>query len=91
MNDYISRQDAIEAVRQAVNRGYGTDYGVIDSGVVYEVLDGVEPADVAKVCRCKNCRKCSYDPLFNYYWCNLTLGTRRVKPDDFCSYGEREE
>lgn len=50
-----------------------------------EVMD-----DVAHVVRCKDCRKCSYDPLFNYYWCNLTLGTRRVKPDDFCSYGERE-
>ena len=79
-------------------------YKIIDTEGVY--TNGIElvpifrmkqwfdrhpPADVVQVCRCKDCRKCSYDPLFNYYWCNLTLGTRRVKSDDFCSHGKRRE
>ena len=49
MVDYISRQAAIEAVRQAVIKGYDTDYGVIDSDVVYEVIDDVPAADVVPV------------------------------------------
>lgn len=44
--EYIGRQDAIDAVREAVIRGYGTDYGVIDSDVVYEVLSDVTGKDV---------------------------------------------
>ena len=44
MIDYISRQAAIEAVQQAVIKGYGTDYGVIDSDVVYEILDNLPAA-----------------------------------------------
>jgi len=49
VTDYISRQAAIEAVRQAVIKGYDTDYGVIDSDVVYEVIDDVPAADVVPV------------------------------------------
>lgn len=44
MDDLIRRSDAIEAVRQAVIRGHGCDYGTIDSDVVYEVLSGVDSA-----------------------------------------------
>ena len=89
MSDYIERQK-VKDIRFSG--------GINHDGFLYvpykELVDGIKAlpsADVVQVVRCKDCRKCSYDPLFNYYWCNLTLGTRRVKPDDFCSYGEREE
>ena len=42
------------------------------------------------VVRCKDCKHC--DP--ENYHCDHTMGTAaplRRKPDDFCSYGEREE
>ena len=54
-------------------------------------IESLPSADVVPVVRCVDCRRCSYDPLFNYFWCNLTIGTRKVNPDDFCSYGERRE
>ena len=89
-DEYIRKQDVSDWLKQ-----YGQDvlHGKYKFSLMYiwkNIMD-LPSIDVVKVCRCKNCRKCSYDPLFNYYWCNLTLGTRRVKPDDFCSYGEREE
>lgn len=86
MSDYIERQAAIDAFNRAAQ-----DVGILDADDIETVFGMLSSADVVQVVRCKDCRKCSYDPLFNYYWCNLTLGTRRVKPDDFCSYGEREE
>lgn len=90
-SDYIGRQVVIKAIQQAVIKGYGTDYGVIDSDVVYEILDDLPAADVVPVVRCKDCRKCIHDSLFGQLWCNMTLVTRRVKPDDFCSYGKRKD
>lgn len=100
--EYISKADAVDAVEfgitlaSAINieTGERTELFQRENDELREAvkrIKDIEPADVVQVCRCKNCRKCSYDPLFNYYWCNLTLGTRRVKSDDFCSYGEREE
>ena len=87
-NDYIRREDAIDDLHTQLMYRMGSD------DMKRRLDDWVKTlpsADVVQVVRCKDCQKCSYDPLFNYYWCNLTLGTRRVKPDDFCSYGEREE
>lgn len=95
-NDYIRREEMIDAVDHLhiIPSIDGTgkptpteDFRIQFIGTVLKV----KSADVVQVVRCKDCRKCSYDPLFNYYWCNLTLGTRRVKSDDFCSYGERKE
>lgn len=94
MADYIERQAAIDAFNRIKNTLKNPETAHYDTLMFYEiedVLEDVEPADVVQVVRCKDCRKCSYDSLFNYYWCNLTLGTRRVKSDDFCSYGERKE
>ena len=48
-------------------------------------------ADVAPVVLCKNCRNCAHDKIFGNYWCNRMTATYKVKPDDFCSYGERKD
>lgn len=44
MDDMISRQAAIEAIRRLVIAGWGTDHGVIDSDVVYEALEELPSA-----------------------------------------------
>lgn len=36
--------------------------------------------------RCEDCKKCSHDTMFGTRWCH----GHEVKPDDFCSYGERK-
>ena len=92
-DEYIRKQDAIDAIHCDI-KITGRENAETVCKTIESFTDGIkslEPADVAPVVRCKDCRKCSYDSLFDYWWCNMTLGTRRVKHDDFCSYGERKE
>ena len=100
--EYIRKRDAVDAVAFGITiasafnneTGERIDLFVKENDELWKAIKRIKAlpsADVVQVVRCKDCQKCSYDPLFNYYWCNLTLGTRRVKSDDFCSYGEREE
>ncbi len=46
MDEYTSRQTVIEAVQQAIIKEYDRNYGVIDSDIVYEILDNLSVADV---------------------------------------------
>lgn len=46
MTEYIERQVAIEAIQQAIIKEYDRNYGVIDSDIVYEILDDLPAADV---------------------------------------------
>ena len=43
------------------------------------------------VVRCRECKYRKYDDICGMLWCNVEISTKRVKPDDFCSYGERKE
>jgi hypothetical protein len=88
MNEYVRKQDAIDDLHTQLMYRMGSDdmKRRLDDWVTT-----LPSADVVQVVRCKDCRKCSYDSLFDHWWCNMTLGTRRVKHDDFCSYGERKE
>ena len=66
------------------NRSYSTWMG-------YEIMGSVEDSeveeDVVEVVRCKDCKRYSQSGL-----CNLYLSvSHEMKPDDFCSYGERRE
>ena len=45
-SDTISRQAAIEAIQQTIIKEYDRNYGVIDSDIVYEILDDLPAADV---------------------------------------------
>ena len=46
--------------------------------------------DAVPVVRCRECKYRKYDDIFRMIWCNRDPYTKRVKPDDFCSYGERK-
>ena len=46
--------------------------------------------DAVPVVRCRECKHRKYNDIFRILWCNLDPYTKRVKPDDFCSYGEKE-
>lgn len=50
-------------------------------------LDAIPTVDAVEVVRCKDCKYYS-----NGWLCNLYLNvSHEMKPDDFCSYGERRE
>lgn len=50
-------------------------------------------ADFVEVVRCRECKHCEIviDQFDNdWYFCKKTRNNAEVKPDDFCSYGERK-
>ena len=53
-------------------------------------IDSTETMDAVPVVRCRECKHRKYDDIFGMIWCNRDSCTKRVKPDDFCSYGEKE-
>ena len=56
----------------------------------WEALDmAVKALDAVPVVRCRECKHRKYDDIFGTLWCNRDSCTKRVKQDDFCSYGEK--
>ena len=57
---------------------------------IYQILrrlDEQPTVDAVEVVRCKDCKRYSQSGM-----CNLYLNvSHEMKPDDFCSYGERRE
>lgn len=92
-NEYIRREDAINiAESYEVKRDgfYLNDYEYGRTQVASSIasdLEDIEPADVAPVVRCKDCKynatthKCLNPDSFFLI----------PKDDDFCSFGERRE
>ena len=83
MNDLISRQAAIDAVKEA----YEND----------EMFDGYEyrlqelPSAQPEIVRCKDCKYAEYIDDVKTLWCTECGQGRTVAPNDFCSYAERRE
>ena len=79
MDEYISKQDAVEAFNRAVQ-----DVGILDADDIETVFGMLSPADVVQVVRCDDCV---------YYgsrrWCELHSSV--FDDNAFCSYGERRE
>lgn len=78
-NDYIRRQDVVDAFNRAVQ-----DVGILDADDIETVFGMLSSADVAPVVRCDDCE---------YYgsrrWCELHSSV--FDDNAFCSYGERRE
>ena len=92
MDEYISKQDMLNAVEKldiiSSVDGMGNPTNVEDFRVQFlgTVLK-VEPADVVKVVRCKDCK---YNAT-THKCLNLDSFFLIPKDDDFCSYGEKRE
>lgn len=82
VDKYIRKQDAIDAVEQA-----NGNITWADRDNCKKRLEGLPPADVAPVVRCKDCKynatthKCLNPDSFFLI----------PKDDDFCSFGEKRE
>ena len=78
-DEYIRKQDAIDAFNRAVQ-----DVGILDADDIETVFGMLSPADVVQVVRCRDCV---------YYgsrrWCELHSSV--FDDNAFCSYGERRE
>jgi hypothetical protein len=60
---------------------------------MHNVLDGLPAADAVGVVRCKDCKRCFKHTTKrnkqNMWLCMRNEMEVCVRPDDFCSYGER--
>ena len=54
---------------------------------IYAEIINAPTVDAVEVVRCKDCRFCGYDKMFDEMWCN----GKRVSKDWFCADGKREE
>ena len=85
MDDYISRQTAIDAINKAFKRVFTWD-GTSPLGE--KVLKDVPSADVQQVVRCNDCKY--FEPYGHYEgWCHAWSGM--TVDDAFCSFGERKD
>ena len=81
MNDYIKREDAIRQIVKASAQNF-LDIPAI--GRVLYVLSEMDSADVVEVVRCKDCKH------FDTGYCGIPFIGKKVNPNHYCSFGERE-
>lgn len=62
----------------------------INAKAIQEVMQDVPAADVVEVVRCKDCRRFVQNEEAFVTYCKRELKNLYVKPNDFCSYGERK-
>ena len=87
-DEYIRKQDAIDAFNRIKNTLKNPETAHYDTMMFYEiedVLEDVEPADVVPVVRCRDCREFAKTS----HWCESF--DNPTGEDDFCSYGEKRE
>lgn len=84
MNDYISRQDAIDALAELQGKA-STKAELKGISKVWKRIKKL-PSAQPEIIRCKDCRK---NPKWEWVGCPMT-GKDTRKPDDFCSYAERK-
>ena len=82
MNDYIKREDAIKEANT---------WGMFGNDNLESRLKRLPSADVLEVVRCEDCKW--YTPADETYGtCYAYKGVYgKIKPTDYCSYGERED
>ena len=96
--EYIRKQDAVDYCKALMNAelvqntddwGYGKErYNQTE--VILEFIENRQPADVAPVVRCRDCKHLGITTLGSY-WCRNVNGCAKPTPDSFCSYGKRRK
>ena len=84
MADYIERGFALDVVKRTSG----------DYVAAWAEIAHAPAADVAPVVRCRECVSHSEDASTGKLWCTKPMGCigcLEVKPDDFCSFGERKK
>ena len=86
--EYIRKADVKDELQEKVFHNLTDEfYGAM------QVIDELEPADVAPVVRCRDCEHYYFAdnriPQEQRYVCEIS--GEIWKPDDFCSFGKRRE
>lgn len=91
MDDYISRQAAIEAVEKCQQYKVSKEDYAVDFAEVKTELMMLPTADVVEVVRCKDCKYRVHDKERNWLYCSKYYGLGSVRDNNFCSLGERAD
>ena len=97
MEEYISRTKTLKAIKGSISEVFNiaSNAGRMHQKIT-EIVESVPAADVAPVVRCLECKHYKENRTKKYG--NLICRCTRmgkydmdypVKPDDFCSYGEK--
>lgn len=88
MSDYIKREDAYKYLDEQLVEVFTGDTLL---GALKQIIAKLPSADVAEVVRCMDCK--GYTPADETYGtCYAYKGVYgKIKPTDYCSYGERKE
>ena len=77
----IDSDKILEALGMFTDEKYGNPHFMNGIATVLELIEDMPEA----VVRCKDCAIAQHDELFGQWYCN----GKEVKPDGFCSHGER--
>ena len=85
---YIERERVLEIAKDE----YYSDFhkSMADLTSLRELLEDTPTADVVEVVRCKDCKYREEMPNKNI-WCAHHFVFMAMKPDDYCSKGERKD
>lgn len=97
MDDYISRQVILKHLEKCKGQPPEMCYSFALISEIERFVKSQPAADVVEVVRCKDCAHVNVEvrdyAMYLPKQCELycELDELPVKPDDFCSYGERKE
>ena len=89
MSEYIRKEDVLN-LPQSIERNLCGE--IVERSIDVKDIESLEPADVVKVVRCKDCENWQTDwnpAIPDRHYCAVM--DSMMKADDFCSYGERRE
>ena len=92
MAEYIERDALLQDIEDSVRITSKTGMINPETRGAYKIIERIKSAaaaDVVAVVRCKECKK---QELFIYQnWLFCTKHGKCMRPEDYCSYGERKE
>ena len=85
--EYVDKVELLCSLERKIKADNERGMAVVDSDFIDLVNDATEINDVVEVVRCRDCVYCDRDGRCEAPENGLIM--EYVKPDDYCSYGER--
>ncbi len=93
MAEYIEREGLLKWMKEEKPKFYiehGYLHGItVGFDYALKFVKQIPSADVVEVVRCKDCEYYEIGKNYTPYCNNVLNMFEEMKPDDFCSYGER--
>lgn len=89
MDDYISRQAAIDICANAIDLWHGQ----LGEGALIAVRDKIKelPPAQPEIVHCKDCRYSEYDTIYGERYCHYDGKAEIVSDEHYCGYGKERQ